>query len=119
MIPPCNDPFASDEEESGDDIGLSGNIHLPVDVSGIFEIHTDGSALTTLIWVMTMVSMNHIRRQIRENGKIEPEIFDINSAWYKNGKTENVVEWLSSASWSKWVGTMQVTLQWWGRSAFY
>ena len=119
MISPCNDSFASDDEESDDDVGLSGNIHLPVDVSGIVEIHTDGSALTTLIWIMTMVLMNHIGRQIRKNRKIEPKIFDINSTWYKNGKTENVVEGLPSVSWSKWVGTMHVTLRWWGRSAFY
>ena len=55
MLPPSNEPFASDEE-GGDDIGLSGNINLPVDVR------------------------------------------DIDSAQYKNSKTENVVEWLPSAS---------------------
>ena len=41
LFPPSNDPFASDEEEGGDDIGLSGNINLPVDVSGIVEIYLD------------------------------------------------------------------------------
>ena len=43
LLTPYNDPFASDEEEGDDDIGLSGNISLQVDVSGIVKSHTDGS----------------------------------------------------------------------------
>ena len=43
LLPPSNNSFASDEEEGNDDIGLSGNINLPVDLSGIVKIHTDGS----------------------------------------------------------------------------
>ena len=57
LLLPSNDPLALDEEEVDDDVGLSGNINLPVDVSGIVNIHTD----------------DHIRRQIRENGKMEPK----------------------------------------------
>ena len=75
LLPPSNDPFASDEEEGDDDIGLSGNINLLVDVSGIVKIIL--MALTTLMLVMKMVLMNHIRRQIRENVNMEPKIFDI------------------------------------------
>ena len=41
LLPPSNDPFASDEEEGDDDIDFSGNINLPVDVCGIVKIHTD------------------------------------------------------------------------------
>ena len=41
LVPPSNDPFASDEEEGDDDIGLTGNINLPLDVSGTIEIHND------------------------------------------------------------------------------
>ena len=43
ILPLSNDPFASDDEEGDDDIGLSGNINLAVDVSGIVKIYTDGS----------------------------------------------------------------------------
>lgn len=57
LLLPSNNSLASDEEEVDDDVGLSGNINLPVDVSGIVNIHTD----------------DHIRRQIRENGKMEPK----------------------------------------------
>ena len=70
LLTPSNDPFASDEEEGDDDIGLSGNISLQVDVSGIVKSHTDGSDDTD-------ASNNdgldkHIRKQMRENGKTEP-----------------------------------------------
>ena len=44
LLPPSNDPFASDEEEGGDEIDLSGNIDLLVDISGIVEM-----ALMTLL----------------------------------------------------------------------
>ena len=41
LLPPSNDPFTSDEEEGADDIGLSGNINLPINVSGIAEVYVD------------------------------------------------------------------------------
>ena len=41
LLPPSNDLFAADEEKVGDGIGLSGNINLPVDVSGIIKIYID------------------------------------------------------------------------------
>ena len=40
LLPPANDPYASDEAE-GDDIGLAGNINLPSDVTGAVKIHRD------------------------------------------------------------------------------
>ena len=39
LLPPSNDPFASDEEDGDDDIGLAGYLNLPADVSGAVEIH--------------------------------------------------------------------------------
>ena len=39
MLPPSNDPFASDEEDEDDDRALAGNLNLPADVSGAVEIH--------------------------------------------------------------------------------
>ena len=39
LLPPSNDPYASDEEEGDDDIGLAGNLNLPSDVTGTSEIH--------------------------------------------------------------------------------
>ena len=39
LLPPSNDPYASDEEEGDDDIGLAGNLNLPSDVTGTIEIH--------------------------------------------------------------------------------
>ena len=39
LLPPDNDPYASDEEDGDDDIGLTGNINLPADTSGAIEIH--------------------------------------------------------------------------------
>ena len=41
LLLPANDPYASDEEEGDDDIGLAGNINLPSDVTGAVEIHRD------------------------------------------------------------------------------
>ena len=39
LLPPSNDPYASDEEEGDDGIGLAGNLNLPSDVTGTIEIH--------------------------------------------------------------------------------
>ena len=39
LLPPSNDPYASEEEEGDDDIGLAGNLNLPSDVTGTIEIH--------------------------------------------------------------------------------
>ena len=39
LVPPSNSPFASDEEDGDDDIGLAGNLNLTADVSGTIEIH--------------------------------------------------------------------------------
>ena len=41
LLPPANDPYASDKEEGDDDIGLAGNINLPSDITGAVEIHRD------------------------------------------------------------------------------
>ena len=40
LLPPPNDPYASDEE-IGDDVGLVANLGLPADVTGTLEIHDD------------------------------------------------------------------------------
>ena len=34
LLPPANDPYASDEEVGDDDIGFAGNLDLPADVAG-------------------------------------------------------------------------------------
>ena len=39
LLPPSNDQYASDEEVGDDDIGLTGNIELPSDVTGNVEVH--------------------------------------------------------------------------------
>ena len=39
LLPPPNDPFASDEEIGDDDIGLVANIGLPNDLAGTLEVH--------------------------------------------------------------------------------
>ena len=42
LVPPANDPYALDEEEGDDDIGLAENISLPsADVTGAVETHRD------------------------------------------------------------------------------
>ena len=42
MLPPANDPYALDEEEGDDDIGLAENISLlSADVTGAVETHRD------------------------------------------------------------------------------
>ena len=37
LLPPPNDPYASDEEVGDDDVGLVGNIDLPADVTEILK----------------------------------------------------------------------------------
>ena len=39
LLPPANDPYASDEEVGDDDIGFGGNLDLTADVAGAVEIH--------------------------------------------------------------------------------
>ena len=39
LLPPVNDPYASDEEVSDDGIGISGNLDPPADVAGAVELH--------------------------------------------------------------------------------
>ena len=41
LLPPPNDPYASDEEIGDDDVGLVANLGLPADVTGTLEIHDD------------------------------------------------------------------------------
>ena len=79
LVPPSNDLFASDKEECDDDIGLSGNINLPVDVSGIVKIHSDGSDDTD-------VSNNNdldepYLKANKRKWKGGTKIFDINFTW--------------------------------------
>ena len=42
LLPPPNDPYASDEEIGDDDIGFVDNIGLPNDVAGTLEVHDRG-----------------------------------------------------------------------------
>ena len=39
LLPPANDPYASDEDVGDDDVGFGGNLDLPADVAGAPEIH--------------------------------------------------------------------------------
>ena len=39
LLPPANDPYASDKEVGDDDTGFGGNLDLPADVAGTVEIH--------------------------------------------------------------------------------
>ena len=39
LLPPSNDPYASDEDEGDDDIGLAENLNLSSNVTGTIEIH--------------------------------------------------------------------------------
>ena len=49
LLPPANDPYASDEEVGDDDIGFAGNLDLPADVAGAVEIHVaESSKVRTL-----------------------------------------------------------------------
>ena len=95
--------FASDEK-GDDDIGLSVNINLPVDASGIVKIHTDGSDDTG---VSNDDGLDEpYPKAERENGKVL-------IIWYQfhfvqKWQNWNVVEGLPSVSWSKLSGTMQV-----------
>ena len=41
LLPPPNDPYASDEEIGDDDIGLAPNFGLPSGVTGTLEFHED------------------------------------------------------------------------------
>ena len=39
LLPPPNYQYTSDKEVGDDDIGLTGNIDLPTDVTGVVEVH--------------------------------------------------------------------------------
>ena len=39
FYPPPNYQYTSDKEVGDDDIGLTGNIDLPTDVTGVVEVH--------------------------------------------------------------------------------
>ena len=94
LLPSSNDQFALNEEEE-DDIGLSGNINLLVDVSGIVKSYTDGYDDTD---GKNDDGLDEPYPKDRRKWRNGTKIFDVNSNWYKNGKTENVVEGLPSAS---------------------
>ena len=59
LLPPANDPYASDEEEDDDDIGLAGNINLPSHVTEAVKIHRMMSKVITMkVAMMVMGSQN-------------------------------------------------------------
>ena len=81
--------FASDEK-GDDDIGLSGNINLPVDVSGIVKIHIDGSDDTG---VSNDDGLDEpYPKADKRKWKDGTKIFNISSTWYKNGKIEMLLK---------------------------
>ena len=87
LLPPCDDPFASDEEEGDDDIGLAGNINLPTDVSGTVELQTKDSN------VDSDSDDNNEQPQAKgnkRNWRDGTRVFDVN--WYQNDEICNVVE---------------------------
>ena len=84
LLPPSNDPYASDEEERDDDIGLAGNLNLPPDVTGTIEIHTkaDEDDVPANDQLETKGSKRKWGHGIK--------LFDVN--WYKNNEISNIVE---------------------------
>ena len=57
LLPPANDPYASDEEVGGDDIGFIGNLDLPADVAG------------TVAWRVTVRLMMQLMKSPKNKGK--------------------------------------------------
>ena len=83
LLPPSNHPFASDEEDGDNDIGLAGNLILPADVSCAVEIHhryNDGN--------------NEIDKELPKGNKRKwkegTKVFK--NDWYKATERFNVVE---------------------------
>ena len=81
LLPPSNDPYASDEEEGDDDIELDGNLNLPSDVTGTIEIHRNEGE--------DDVPANEAKGNKRKQ-RHGIKLFDVN--WYKNDEISNVVE---------------------------
>ena len=83
LLPPSNDPFASDEKDKDDDIGLAGNLNLLADVSGAVEIHhryNDGN--------------NEVHRELTKGNKRKWKegTKAFKNDWYKATEGFNVVE---------------------------
>ena len=83
LLPPSNHPFASDEEDGDDDIGLAENLNLPADVSCAVEIrhrYNDGN--------------NEVDKELPKGNKRKwkegTEVFK--NDWYKATERFNVVE---------------------------
>ena len=73
-----------------DDIDLSANINLPVDVSGTVKIHTDGSDDTS---VSNDDGLDEpYPKPDKRKWKDGTKIFDISSTRYKNGKIETLLK---------------------------
>ena len=83
LLPPSNDPYASDEEEGDDDIGLAGNLNLPSDFTGTIEIHR--KADEDDVPANDQSKTKEKKRKWRHGIKL----FDVN--WYKNDEISNVV----------------------------
>ena len=81
LLPPSNDPYASDEEEGDDDIGLAGNLNLPSDVTGTIEIHRKADEDDAPANDQSETKGN--KRKWRHGIKL----FDVN--WYKNDELLN------------------------------
>ena len=86
LLPPSNDPYASDEEEGDDDVGLAGNINLPGDVSGAIEVHNYDDSFDDSDNDETEPQPKGNRRKWKNSANV----FDM--SWYQNEKLGNVVE---------------------------
>ena len=80
LLPPANEPYASDEEEGDDDVGLAGNINLPSDGTGAVEFHTDEESDDN----ESSNNGNGQTKRKRNNRKWKDgaQLFNVN--WYKN-----------------------------------
>ena len=81
LLPPSNDPYASDEEEGDNDIGLAGNLNLLSDVTRTIEIHRNQGE--------DDVPANEAKGN-KSKWRHGINLFDVN--WYKNDEINKVVE---------------------------
>ena len=89
LLPPANDPYASDEEEGDDDIGLAGNINLPSDVTGAVEIHRDNEESDD-DESSNEGNEQSKRKRNKRKWRDGVQLFDVN--WYKNNDISYVIE---------------------------
>ena len=81
LLPPSNDPYASDEEEGDNDTGLAGNLNLLSDVTRTIEIHRNQGE--------DDVPANEAKGN-KSKWRHGINLFDVN--WYKNDEINKVVE---------------------------